>query len=74
MNSSQKHRQDAMEKCGFPPKSVPLQSESQFCQYEEGDTPPRDEQGESIPDVDVVAPADGDIGEDVGRDPTRESE
>ena len=57
MNSSQKHRQDAMEKCGFPQKSVPLQSESQFCQYEEGDTPPRDEQGESIPDVDVVAPA-----------------
>ena len=39
MNSSQKHRQDAMEKCGFPQKSVPLQSESQFCQYEEGDTP-----------------------------------
>jgi len=62
------------EKCGFPQKSVPLQSESQFCQYEEGDTPPRDEQGESIPDVDVVAPADGDIGEDVGREPTRESE
>ena len=23
MNSSQKHRQDAMEKCGFPQKSVP---------------------------------------------------